>query len=70
MPRYYFIIEMPDHTYDDPEGEDLPSDQAAKDYSRRVIRELKESDFEWASAVLHVRDESGRTIDSIPFWLP
>lgn len=70
MHRYYFIVEMPDHTYDDPEGEPLPSDVAAKDYARRVVRELKESDFKWASAVLRVRDESGRTIDSIPFWPP
>lgn len=70
MPRYYFVIEMPDHIYDDPEGEELPSDEAAKDYGRRVVRELKETDSELAGAVLHVRDESGRTIDSIPFWLP
>ena len=70
MHRYYFIIEMPDHTYDDPEGERLPSDGAAKDYGRRVVRELKESDFESAGAVLRVTDESGQTIDSIPFWLP
>lgn len=70
MPRYYFIIEMPDHNYDDQEGEELPSDQAAKDYGRRVVRELKGSDSEWAFAVLHVRDETGQTIDSIPFWLP
>ena len=61
---------MPDHIYDDPEGEELPSDQAAKDYGRRVIRELKESDFRWATGVLHIKDESGQTIDSIPFWLP
>jgi hypothetical protein len=70
MPRYYFIIETPDHTYDDPEGELLPSDGAAKDYGRRVVRELKENDFELAGAVLRVRDESNQTIDSILFWLP
>ena len=70
MPRYYFTVDMPDHTYDDPDGEPLPSDGAAKDYGRRVVRELKESDFESAGAVLRVRDESGLTIHSIPFWLP
>ena len=69
MHRYYFIVEMPDHTFDDLEGELLPSDAAAKDHGRRVVRELKGSDSEWACAVLHVRDETGQTIDSIPFWL-
>ena len=67
MPRYYFIIELPDYTYDDSEGERLPSDAAAKDYGHRVVRELKESDFETASTVLHIRDENGHTIHSIPF---
>ena len=70
MPRYYFIIEAPDYIYDDPEGEQLSSDAAAKDYGHRVIRELKESGFETAGTVLHIRDENGQTIDSIPFWLP
>jgi hypothetical protein len=70
MRQYYFIIEMPDYTYDDTEGELLPSDEAAKDYGHRVICELKESEFESAGAIMHVRDESGQTVCSIPFWLP
>jgi hypothetical protein len=60
---------MPDHTYEDPEGEHLSSDGAAEDHGRRIIRELKETKFETAGAVLHVRNESGQTIHSIPFWL-
>ena len=67
MPRYYFVAEMPDHTYDDSEGAQLPSDAAAKDYGVRAVRELKERGFEAAGAVLHVRDEDGQTIQSIPF---
>ncbi len=67
MPRYYFIAEMPDHTYDDSEGAQLPSDAAARDYGARTVRELKERGFEAAGAVLHVRDERGRIIQSIPF---
>jgi Domain of unknown function (DUF6894) len=67
MPRYYFVVEMPGHTYNDSEGEQLPSDAAAKNYGDRVVRELKESDFQSAGAVLHVRDEGGQTIRSIPF---
>jgi hypothetical protein len=69
MPRYYFIIEVPDHTYNDPDGELLPGDEAAKDYGYCVVRELIEGEFESAGAVLRIRDESGQTIHSIPFWL-
>ena len=67
MPRYYFVVEMPDHTYDDFEGEQLPSDAAAKTYGDRVVRELKERDFELAGAILLVRNEGGQIIQSIPF---
>jgi hypothetical protein len=69
MPRYYFVIDVPDYTYDDPNGEQLPTDEAAKDRGHRIIRELIEGDFESAGAILHVRNKSGRTIHSIPFWL-
>lgn len=69
MPRYYFIIEVPDHTYDDPDGEQLPSDGAAKDYGYQIVRELKEGEFESAGAVLRVQDENGQTIHCIPFWV-
>ena len=69
MPRYYFVVEMPDHTYGDSEGEQLPSDAVARQYAGRVVRELKDRDFESAGAILHVRDEGGQTIQSIPFWM-
>jgi hypothetical protein len=68
MPRYYFIIEVPDHTYDDPDGELFPSDEAAKDYGYLIVRELKEGEFE-AGAIMHIKDEDGQTIHSVPFWL-
>jgi Domain of unknown function (DUF6894) len=67
MPRYYFVVEMPDHTYDTSEGEQLPSDAAAKTYGDRVVRELRKSDFQWDGAILRVKDEGGQTIRSIPF---
>ncbi len=67
MPRYYFVVELPDHTYEDTEGERLPNDAAAKNYGARTVRELKERSFDSAGAVLHVRDEGGQTIQSIPF---
>lgn len=40
-----FIIEMPDHIYDDQEGQQLPSDADAENYGGRVVRELKEDDL-------------------------
>jgi Domain of unknown function (DUF6894) len=67
MPRYYFVVEMPDHTYGDSEGEQLPNDAAAKNYGARVVRELRQSDFHSVDAILHVRDEGGQIIRSIPF---
>ena len=70
MPLYRFIIEVPGHTYSDPEGVQLPSEDAAIDYGRRVVRELKEGEFESAGAVLHIRDENGQIIHSIPFSPP
>ena len=69
MPRYYFIIEVPDHTYEDADGEALPGVKAAKDRAHQIVRELKEGEFDSAGAVLRVRDESGQTIHCIPFWL-
>jgi hypothetical protein len=65
----FFIIEVPGHTYDDPDGVRFPSDGAAKDYGHQIVRELIEGEFEWAGAVLHIRDESGQTVHFIPLWL-
>jgi hypothetical protein len=69
MRRYYFIIDVPDYTYDDPEGEHFLSQEAAREYGHQIIRELEEGGFESAGAVLHITDESGHTIHSIPFWM-
>jgi hypothetical protein len=68
MPRYHFIIDVPDHTYDDPDGANFPGDGAAKDFGHQLIYELKEGGFESAGAILRVTDESGQTVHSIPFW--
>lgn len=68
MARYYFIIDVPDHTYDDPEGEQFLSQEAAREYGHRIIRELTEGGFE-AGAVLRITDESGQTVHSTPFWI-
>lgn len=68
MPRYHFIIQMTDHTFDDPNGEDLPSPEDARTIGHHIIRELKEDGFESAGAVMRVTDEGGQTVLSIPFW--
>jgi Domain of unknown function (DUF6894) len=40
MSRYYFNLKLPGETLLDPEGTDLPDEEAALDHARRVVREL------------------------------
>jgi hypothetical protein len=68
MRRYRFVIHASDHTYDDPDSEPFISEAAAKDHGRRIIRELREDGFD-PSSVLHVTNENGVTVHSIPFWI-
>jgi hypothetical protein len=67
MPLYHFVVREPDFTHDDPEGVDLPDDDAAKHEGQRIVRELKESGYDAGDAVLVVHDERGQTVHSIPF---
>jgi hypothetical protein len=46
MPRYHFVVREPDFTHDDPDGEHLPDDDAARDEGYRIVRELKESGYD------------------------
>jgi hypothetical protein len=41
MPRYFFIIQTPDHRYEDDRGTALPDDQRALSYEQTIIAELK-----------------------------
>lgn len=68
MPYYRFIIQASDYTYDDREGEPFLSEEAARDYGHRVIRELRQDGFD-PSSVMLVTDERGCTVHSIPFWV-
>lgn len=61
------VFRAADHTYDDPDGEPFVNERAARDHGRRIIRELREGGFD-LSAVLHVTNEKGVTIHSMPFW--
>jgi hypothetical protein len=67
MPRYHFVVYAPDQKQDDPHGLILPGPLAAKEYGHRVVRELKEGGYHPPGATLHVLDETGKTIHSIPF---
>jgi len=67
MSRYYFIVLAPDHTHNDRYGLRLLSHEAARDYGQRVVRELADGGYHPSGAVLHVQDETGQTIHSIPF---
>ena len=67
MPLYHFVVRESDFTHDDPEGVDLPDDDAARDEGQRTVRELKESGYDAVDAVLIVQDERGRIVHSIPF---
>lgn len=68
MPHYHFVIHATDATYDDPNGQDFSCKEAAKEHGRQIIRELREDGFD-PSAVLHVTDERGQAVHSIPFWV-
>ena len=68
MPRFHFVIHATDATYDDPLGEDFSCKEAAREYGHQVIRELRQDGFD-PSSVLHVTDECGCTLHSIPFWV-
>jgi len=67
MPRYHFVVRAPDHTHDDPDGVDLPSQDAAKDHGDRIVRELKDDGYCPDNAALVIHDETGQRVHSIPF---
>jgi hypothetical protein len=68
MPRYHFLIRWPDHIDEDDEGTVLPSEDAAARYAQRIINELREAGgYDDPSLTLHVNDEWGRAVFSIPF---
>jgi hypothetical protein len=68
MPRYRFTIIHRDKPHEDPEGTVLADDSAARDYARRVIRELKEGGgYDDPYMLMLVTDAAGREILCIPF---
>lgn len=67
LPRYYFVVRAQDHEHPDPDGMMLADPHTAREHARRVVDELKEDGYHPPGAILHVLDESGETVDTIPF---
>jgi len=67
VPRYHFVVHATDHRHDDQFGTVLPGHDDAREYGHRIVRELKEGGYAPVGAALHVLDEAGETIHSVPF---
>jgi hypothetical protein len=70
MPRYSFTIHGRDRVADDPDGTYLPDVAAALSYAEYTVRELrKKSGYKNDLALMMmVRDQTGRTVLSLPFF--
>jgi hypothetical protein len=69
MPHYHFLVRTSDQMLDDSDGMHLPNHDAAKDEGNRIVRELKDDGYCPGDAALLIKDETGQTIHSIPFWV-
>ncbi len=68
MPRYFFTIRGESVIEDDPHGMILPNTAAALSYAKRRIKELRgESGYDDPLLILVVKDDSNRTVLSLPF---
>jgi len=70
MPRYSFTIHGRDRVADDPDGTYLPDVAVALSYAEYTIRELrKKSGYKNDLALMMiVRDQTGQTVLSLPFF--
>jgi hypothetical protein len=65
---YYFDVRGYGEFNDDRGGRLMPNDEAALDYARRMIRELRQiGGYDDAGLTLIVRNSAGKTVFSIPF---
>jgi hypothetical protein len=67
LPRYHFVVQAQDRNYEDPEGTILPGRGAARKHGHRIVRELKEGGYHPPGATLHVLDDAGWKVHSIPY---
>ncbi len=69
MPRYFFIIRGRNNAKDDRDGTNLPDVAAALSNAEHKIRELRtQSGYDDPSLMMIVKDETGRTVLSLPFF--
>jgi len=69
VPRYFFTIRGPNNLFeDDPHGTVLPDTAAARSFAEKTIKQLRnKSGFDDPPLMMIVRDDSSRTILSLPF---
>jgi hypothetical protein len=68
LPRYYFTVLWPDHEDIDPQGTELPDDDAALRYAHRMTQRLQASGgYDDPGLTVEVRNEKRQRVLSIPF---
>jgi hypothetical protein len=68
MPRYFFVVRGPAELVDDPEGQDLPSLEAARDAGSELARDIvRDSGLIWENWSLEIKDGAGETVLVVPF---
>jgi hypothetical protein len=67
MPRCFFIVAYGERQIDDPEGEVLPNDDAAIEYARRIIDDLrKDQQPEDPEPTIVVKTTAGEIVYRFP----
>ena len=72
MPRFYFnFTNNNDEKFEDPDGSDLPDLAAAQNQAILAVRDARRTKLElvrdWSSWSIHVLDEQGGHLFSLPF---
>jgi hypothetical protein len=66
--RYYFVVRWSDREHEDRDGTELPGPEAARDYARRIIRELKDGGgYDEPGLIMVVTDAEGKIVYTEPF---
>jgi hypothetical protein len=66
MPLYHFAVHN-SHLHDDPEGAELPDDEAARQWGLQIIRDLKKNNEPmWKASTIEVTD-GDRQVWLLPF---
>ena len=69
MHRYYFTVLWADHEDVDPQGTELPDEDAALHHACRMVRRLQVSGgYDDPALMVEVRNEMRERVLSIPFF--